>query len=251
MTTRENTTSGFSPRVWFDLARAGNFPSVASNVLAALVLSSAFQNGNTFPSTGVLALAIVAGCLIYAGGATFNDVADAAFDRLHRPERAIPRGAVTRAGAAWVAGIAMAAGIALLVCVGGASPIFSAALAATILAYDWIHKRWIGSVVLMAGCRVLLAFAVASLPSRSASPAFLWWAGGLFVYIVALSLIARWEYKPGAPAAKIGRSVGRLLAFIPLLDAAALLAVGAWIPAMACAAAVPLGRWAQRLTAST
>ena len=25
---------------WFDLARAGNFPSVASNVLAALMLSS-------------------------------------------------------------------------------------------------------------------------------------------------------------------------------------------------------------------
>jgi hypothetical protein len=73
----------------------------------------------------------------------------------------------------------------------------------------------------------------------------------LFVYIVALSLIARWEYKPGAPAARIGRSVGRLLAFIPLIDAIALLLVGAWIPAMACAAAVPLGRLAQRLAAST
>ncbi len=245
------TNAGFSLRVWFDLARAGNFPSVASNVLAALVLSSGAGLANAFPAPGLLALAIVAGCLIYAGGATFNDVFDATFDRTHRPERAIPRGAVTRAGAAWVAGIEMVAGIALLVGGGGASLIFSAALAACILAYDWIHKRWIGSVVLMAGCRVLLAFTVASLPSRLASPAFLWWVGVLFAYIVGLSLIARWEYKPGAPAAKIGRSVGRLLAFIPLIDAVALLLVGAWIPAMACALAVPFGRWAQRLAAST
>jgi hypothetical protein len=68
---------------------------------------------------------------------------------------------------------------------------------------------------------------------------------------MTLSVIARWEYKPGAPAAKIGRSVGRLLAFIPLIDAVALLLVGAWIPAMACAVAIPLGRWAQRVAAST
>jgi hypothetical protein len=103
----------------------------------------------------------------------------------------------------------------------------------------------------MAGCRVLLAVTLASLPGQAMTNAFLGWASALFVYIVALSLIARWEYQPGAPAEKIGRSVGRLLAFIPLVDAVALLCVGAWIPAVACAAAVPLGRWAQRLAAST
>ena len=235
-------------RVWFDLARAGNFPSVASNVLAALVLSS--FAGPSWPAVVPLALAVVAGCLVYAGGATFNDVADAAFDAAHRPERAIPRKLVTRSSAAWVAGIEMLAGLGALVFMG-ASMIFAGALAATILVYDWIHKRWIGSVVLMAGCRVLLAFTLASLPGRAARPAFLWWVGALFVYIVVLSLIARWEFKPGAPAAKLGRAVGRLLAFIPLLDAIALLLVGAWGPAMACAVAVPLGRWAQRLAAAT
>jgi 4-hydroxybenzoate polyprenyltransferase len=197
-----------------------------------------------------LLLAIAASCLIYAGGATFNDVADAGFDARHRPDRAIPRGAVTRAGAAWVAGAQMVAGLGGLVALG-AGVGWALGLAATILAYDWIHKRWVGSVVLMAGCRVLLAGAIASFPGGGFPPAFLYWVTALFVYIVALSLIARWEYKPGAPAARIGRSVGRLLAFIPLIDAIALLLVGAWIPAMACAAAVPLGRLAQRLAAST
>ena len=235
-------------RACFDLARAGNFPSVASNVLAALVLSSAV--GLTWPPGGLLALAILAGCLIYAGGATFNDVIDADFDRRHRPERAIPRKIISRAAAAWLGAIEMLSGLGLLVFLG-ASPAWAAGLAATILAYDWIHKRWIGSVVLMAGCRVLLAFTLASLPGHVAGPAFLWWVGALFVYIVTLSLIARWEYAPGAPAARLGRAVGGLLAFIPLIDAIALLLIGAWLPAMACATAVPLGRWAQRLAAST
>lgn len=235
-------------RAGFDLARAGNFPSVASNVLAALVLSS--PTAATAPSGGLLALAMAAGCLIYAGGATFNDVADAEFDRRHRPERAIPRGVVSRRGAAAVGALEMLLGLGLLV-IAGASLAWGLGLVATILAYDWIHKRWIGSVVLMAGCRVLLAFAIASLPGHAVTGAFLWWVGALFVYIVTLSLIARWEYKPGAPAAKLGRAVGRLLAFIPLIDAIALLLAGAWIPAMACAVAVPLGRLAQRLAAST
>jgi len=236
-------------RVWFDLARAGNFPSVASNVLAALVLSSP-QYFHTF-NPPLFLLAAVAGCLVYAGGATFNDVADAGFDSRHRPERAIPRGLVSRVTAARVAAFEMAFGLALLV-TAHASFQWALALGTTILIYDWIHKRWMGSVVLMAGCRVLLALTIASLPAHAArQPAFLWWVGALFVYIVTLSLIARWEYKPGAPAAKIGRSVGRLLAFIPLIDAIALLLVGAWIPAIACAAAIPLGRLAQRLAAAT
>lgn len=235
-------------RVWLDLARAGNFPSVASNVLAALVLSS--PAAVTSPPLGMLGLAILAGCLVYAGGATFNDVVDARFDLQHKPDRPIPRGAVSQATGARVAALEMALGLSILV---AARASFQSALAlgTCILLYDWTHKRWMGSVVLMAGCRVFLAVTVATLPDHTFTRAFLIWVAVLFVYIVTLSLIARWEYQPGAPAAKLGRAVGRLLAFIPLIDSLALLLVGAWIPAMACAVAVPLGRWAQRLAAST
>ncbi|MFM9080294.1 MAG: UbiA family prenyltransferase [Opitutaceae bacterium] len=229
-------------RVWLDLARAGNFPSVAGNVLAALVLSAP---GFPFPAAGPLGLAVIAGWLIDAGGATIQDVADATFAARHRPERAIPRGAVSRATAAAVAAAQMAAGLGLLV-FAGASPAWAAALAGVILAYDWTHKRWTGSVVLMAGCRVLLGLTVASLPGHGITPALLAWLGALFVYIVALSLLARREYLPGAPAAKIGRAVGQLLAVIPFVDAAVLLVCGAWAPAVLCALMVPLGRWAQR-----
>lgn len=236
-------------RAWFDLARAGNFPSVASNVIAALVLSAIAAPG--WPAPALLLVALIGSCLIYAGGATFNDVADAAFDAQHRPERAIPRGIVTRNRAACIASLEMALGLALLLAIG-ASAIWAAALAATILTYDWIHKRWIGSVVLMAGCRVLLAFTLASLPAHGWTPVFLGWTGALFVYIVTLSLIARWEYRAGpSRASSLGRAVGRLLAFIPLIDAIALLLAGAWLPALVCALTIPLGHWAQRRAAAT
>ena len=237
-----------SARLWLDLARAGNFPSVWSNVLAALVLSDAVRG--EWPAPGVLMLAFVAGSLAYAGGTTLNDVADVAFDSIHRPERAIPRGRIARSTAAWVGCAELTAGLGILVAMG-ASPIAALGLAATIVVYDWVHKHWSGSIVLMAGCRVLLALTVASLPDHQYRTAFLAWIGALFVYIVGLSWLARREYQPGAPAAKLGRVVGRLLAFIPLVDAIALLVVGAWWPAAACAAAVPLGRWAQRQAAST
>jgi 4-hydroxybenzoate polyprenyltransferase len=236
--------SGAAPgrfRVALDLARAGNFPSVASNVLAALVLSA----GGAWPAPRELALALLAGLLAYAGGATLNDVADASFDARHRPGRAIPRGALSLGAAAGLGAVELLAGLGLLLALGAAG-FAVAGLGAVILAYNWLHKRWAGSVVLMAGCRVLLALAVATLPGHAPGPLLLGWVAALGMYIVGLSLIARREYVPGAPAARLGAWVGRLLAFIPFVDAAALVVAGAPGAALACAAAVPLGRLAQR-----
>ena len=235
-------------RLWLDLARAGNFPSVWSNVLAALVLSAPVVG--TWPSPGLLALTFLAGSLAYAGGTTLNDVFDAGFDRKHRPERAIPRGLIARSTAAWVGGLQLALGLGLLIFLG-ASPFAAAGLAATILLYDWLHKRWAGSVLLMAGCRVMLAVTLATLSAHTMGRAFIAWIVALFLYIVVLSLLARREYHPGAPAEKLGKLVRKMLAFIPFVDAVALLAMGAWLPAACCAVAAPLGKWAQRKAASS
>ena len=232
-------------RAALDLARAGNFPSVASNVLAALVLA----RGGAWPAPAEAALALLAGWLAYAGGATLNDVADAAFDAQHRPGRPIPSGALSRRAAALLGGAELALGLALLALLG-AVWFWVAGLAAVILAYDWLHKRWAGSVVLMAGCRILLGLAVASGAGWTGGMAVAGWVAALGVYIVGLSLLARREYLPGAPAVRLGRWVGQLLAGIPFIDAAALVVVGAPGPALACALAVPLGRWAQRLAAA-
>ncbi len=234
-------------RLWLDLARAGNFPSVWSNVLAALILSGA--GSDAWPSLSWISIAFVAGSLAYAGGTTLNDVFDAGFDRQHRPERAIPTGRVSRTTAGWVGSLQLAAGLGLLLWLG-ASTLAAAGLAATILGYNWLHKRWTGSVVLMAGCRVMLAVTIATLPGHTFQPIFIAWITLLFFYIVVLSLLARREYHPGAPAEKLGKLVRKLLAFIPFVDVLPLVYIGMWIPALACALSVPLGKWAQRKVAS-
>lgn len=229
---------------WLDLARAGNFPSVASNVVAAYVLSAADGERG-----GLLAAALVAGALAYAGGATLNDFADAGFDAVKRPERAIPSGAIRRVTAGWIGAAQLGAGAAILVALG-AHWAGAVALVALVALYDWLHKRWGGSVGLIAGCRVALALAVATLPGHAVSPGVGWWLAALWLYIVVLSVLARREYAPGAPAARLAGAVRWLLACIPLVDAAALLAAGAWPWALVCAAMIPLGRGAQRLLAA-
>ena len=63
MTAAPPAASSF--RLWLDLARAGNFPSVWSNVLAALVLSAPVVGA--WPAPGLFALTLLAGSLAYAG----------------------------------------------------------------------------------------------------------------------------------------------------------------------------------------
>lgn len=234
--------------IWLDLSRAGNFPSIWSNVLAALVISS--PEAGVFPLAGMTGLVFLAGSLAYAGGTTLNDVADVEFDSIHRPERAIPRGLVARGTAAWLGFGQLFIGLGLLI-FAGASSLAVLGLGGVIVAYDWLHKRWSGSVALMAGCRIMLAVSIATLPGQLMRMPFLLWLAGLFLYIVILSVLARREYRPGASSERLGRVVRRLLAFIPLVDAIALVVTMAWIPAACCLLAVPLGRWAQRLAASS
>ncbi len=244
-----NQPSRSPGRAWLDLARAGNFPSVWSNVLAALVLAGAGPSGWPRPSLWLAATACAT--LAYAGGATLNDVADVDFDRRHRPARAIPSGIVTRRSAAWGGSLLLGLAVLLFVAALGASPLWALAMAAAIVSYDWLHKRWAGSVILMAGCRAFLGLTVASIVSPVLPTAVWVWTAALAAYIIAVSLLARAEYRARTGGAALGRWVGRLLALMPAVDASALAAVGAWPAAFACAAAVPLGRVAQRLAAST
>ena len=96
----------------------------------------------------------------------------------------------------------------------------------------------------------MLAVTIATLPGHSFQPIFVGWITVLFIYIVVLSLLARREYHPGAPTEKLGKLVRKMLAFIPFVDAVALLVITAWIPALISALTVPLGKWAQRKAAS-
>ncbi len=230
---------------WLDLGRAANLPSVWSNTLAALVLAS-----TSWPAGAHWLAATALGSAMYVGGAMLNDVADADFDRRHRPDRAIPAGRVPRTTAGLVAGGALGAAAIGLVAIG-ASPAWALVTVAAIVSYDWLHKRWAGSVVLMALCRAALGLTVASTVVWPLPPAVWWWVLALSSYIVVLSLVARNEYRLPHRELPLRALVGRLLALMPVIDALALAAVGAWTAAVSCLLAVPLGRVAQRVFAAT
>src|SRR5690606_19231726 len=105
-------------------------------------------------------------------------------------DRAIPAGLVSRSAAGWMGSLLLAAGVAAFVAGLGASPWWAGAMAAAIVSYDWVHKRWAGSVVLMAACRGFLGLTVASLPGHAFTAAVLTWVAALSLYIVGVSVVA-------------------------------------------------------------
>ena len=100
---------------------------------------------------------LVAGVsLLYWAGMTLNDAFDVQWDREHAPERPIPSGAIS-ASATWMIGaLQMAGGAALLLWKTDTPWEIMAGLIVAILAYDWIHKKWKGSVLIMGLCRALV-----------------------------------------------------------------------------------------------
>ncbi|MGI9242596.1 MAG: UbiA family prenyltransferase, partial [Verrucomicrobiales bacterium] len=175
-----------------DLGRVSNLPSVVTNVVAAWVLASG--------GLGFALLPVILGAvLLYLAGTTLNDAVDEKFDREHRRERPIPAGIFT-ARAVWVIGVGylIGGGLVLLV-LTKAWPLWVLALAAAILIYDVVHKRWVGAVFVMGSCRwfLYLVAASAAVGGMGARPVVLIWASALFLYIVGLTFVARGESTGG------------------------------------------------------
>lgn len=181
-------------KAWLELARISNLPTAWTNVLAGWLLA-----GGQLQDQRLLWL-LLGGSLLYSGGMILNDAADAGYDREHRKERPIPRGAVS-VGAAWSGGLSfMVFGVAACVLGGGAGFGLSLALVAAILGYNLYHKPWAGSVIVMGSCRTLLYLVAAS--GVLGLDAVRWsldlWSSAVSLgcYVVGLSLLARQESRP-------------------------------------------------------
>lgn len=222
-------------RDYLELCRASNLPTVWTNTLAAAVLS-----GPGAPGRALAAGASVT--LTYLGGMALNDVLDLEEDRLKKPDRPIPSGRVSRQGAAWFAAALFAAGLAILpVFAPGRAVLAGLALIVAVWLYDRLHKRSALTVLLMASCRALI-FAVTGLAVAGAiAPAVALAAAAQFLYIVALTAVARWE--KAAPRSFRVPPIPWMLAGISLLDGLvlAVLASPLWLLAgLAGAAATRL-----------
>ena len=243
------------------LARVPNIPTVWSNVLMAWTLAG----GNGLWG---LAAALFGGTLLYAGGCTLNDACDARWDRTHKPDRIIPSMAMTER-AVWTLGLGeMGMGLLMMILAHPGTWFLPLGLAVAILVYDFRHKETPWSVVVMGACRALLVLAAAGVQGAWLDVRVLIAAGVVWFYIIGLSLLARRESRPGGgllrwlrPGWSVGRWVGEMLAAIPLVDAALLMALGmgqagpagvvpgtggAWGMALICLLLWPLCRLLQR-----
>jgi len=181
-------------KAYLDLCRISNLPSIWTNVLCAFILSS---GAFSWPRYLVPALAL---SCFYLAGMCLNDICDLNYDRSHRPARPLPSGRVSVNGAWLLTLLLFAAGFTLLLAAPYRQSLYAAALlAAVIVVYDLRHKQNPCSVLLMALCRFLVFVVTAYAVAGKASTLLLAAAGVQFAYVVAISLVARYENSRSVP----------------------------------------------------
>lgn len=177
------------------LARASNLPTAWSNVLCAFLLAG----GAAGVAWGAFSGAMVAVSLLYIGGMYLNDWKDAEWDRVHRPERPIPRGEISRQGVLlWVVVyFTVALGISLIT--RPESLPWVLGLMACITVYDLHHKENALSPWVMAGSRALIFPWAASVSGPSFSPEVWIACGAVYFYTLGLTYVARGGIKRMVP----------------------------------------------------
>jgi 4-hydroxybenzoate polyprenyltransferase len=158
-----------------------------------------------------------------------NDLFDRELDAVERPERPIPSGAVSPAGAAVLGGVLLAAGVGAASQATAAAAALGVAIAALVVLYDvWGKRHAVFGPVNMGLCRALnLLLGIAAVPAALA----VWWPLAIlpFVYIAAVTTVSRAEVRGG----KVGAATPALisLAGVVLALAAVGLRAGSHAPA--------------------
>ncbi len=171
--------------------RPANIVTSVADVLAGIAISGYFLGaGQEFLPVFLLSLSTVG---LYGGGIVFNDVFDAELDKIERPERAIPSGAIS-IGEATLLGIILL-GIGLLAAF--VFSIWSGIVAFLILIFALIydkfgkHHPFFGplNMGLCRGLNLLLGISILSLSLRS-----LYFLGLVpLIYIFSITMISRGE----------------------------------------------------------
>ncbi len=178
------------------LARPANLPTAAADILAGVAVAGVFSNtaqGDFFEFVSgfdILYL-VFASVFLYAGGVILNDVFDYKIDTVERPERPIPSGLIPLKSAAIYGGTVLTIGIILAFLVHNLSGWMAIALAASILLYDAVAKKYdfFGPLCmgLCRGLNLILGMSVFGTLGY-------WWMAAIpIVYIFAITLISRGE----------------------------------------------------------
>lgn len=185
-------------RGYLQLCRPANLPTAAADILAGLAIAGfltpeAISSAGYGPFLLMLIGLVAASILLYAGGVVLNDVFDAELDRVERPERPIPSGRVQRSGAAWFGAALLVSGVLLAALVGKSSGFIAAALAAGILIYDGIAKKYAFLGPLFMGiCRGLNLWLGMSLLAFDQAVHYIWIP---VAYVFAITMVSRGEVR--------------------------------------------------------
>ncbi len=177
------------------LTRPANIVTAISDILAGA--SVAGYVGGMLELPAVLLL-IVATIGLYGGGVVFNDVFDAALDRIERPERPIPSGLISEKEGTLLGAFLLIAGIAAAFVVSiYPAGIIAVAVAIGALVYDkWGKHHAVIGPLNMGTCRGLNL-----LLGMSLVPDVLYQYGYLaivpIIYIAAITMISRGEVHGG------------------------------------------------------
>tara|TARA_R110002096_G_scaffold82164_10_gene191148 strand:- start:4076 stop:4960 length:885 start_codon:yes stop_codon:yes gene_type:complete len=198
------------------LGRVSNLPTVWTNAAVGWFLSG----GTWSPELGWVILGI---SLLYIAGMSLNDAFDTRWDRENAPDRPIPSGRISPASV-WIIGVLeMIGGAVILVLFTSVHLWLIAALILCILFYNWIHKRWKGSVTVMGLCRALVYLSAGSATvSGNGTLAFenvvMMAAAISVIYIAGLTLAARSEHlKSATGPSRLARLMLMLPVLLPLL----------------------------------
>lgn len=144
---------------WISLLRLPNHATVVADVAAGYLVAAGMRGDLGWPGPEAW-WAIAAGVALYAAGMVLNDAYDLETDRTERPERPLPRGAITCSTAFAAGGLLLVVGAAAAVgaAFAAASPwpaCVGAGLVLAIWSYDSALKSTAMGPVAMGICRAL------------------------------------------------------------------------------------------------
>ncbi|MFO7926506.1 UbiA family prenyltransferase [Natronomonas sp.] len=226
-----------------ELVRVPNLFTAPPDIVAGAALVTAAGIVSSPVPSGDIAVLAVTSMLLYAGGTSLNDWADAAVDAEERPWRPVPSGVVPRRAALGVGLAALGGGVALAVTVGPAPAAVAGLLSTVVVGYDALLKGTSAGFLAMGAARglnVLLGASVAggevltALDGHVADGALsLVVATAVFGYIAAVTAMADDE--------ATGGSRRRILAVGAASVLAAVVTAGAIFAARPSALAVVVG----------
>jgi 4-hydroxybenzoate polyprenyltransferase len=193
-TPSDQAKSPSSIKTLLTICRVSNLPTVWMNVVAAAALSGAT------PDIGTVALLALSLSAFYCTGMALNDIFDREWDAEHQPFRPIPTGQLSLRRAWLLATILVAVGFTCLL----AAPHPSAmgpgvVLLALIFAYDRFHKRFAGSIIIMASTRTMVFVVTSWALIEGVTPLVLVGGGAQFLYTFLVTAVARHEHTRGEP----------------------------------------------------